>query len=290
MLSVIIPSYKDPLLGKTINSLLENAEGEIEVIPVLDGYEQDIEQDERVKPVCLESNVGMRGATNAGLAKAKGDFIMKADSHCLFGPGFDRIMIEDCAEDWLMIPRRYSLNVAEWRISKGQYIKDYHYLAFPRQSPQGFGLFPQAWTQRTYERIKNPEFVIDDTMVFQGSCYFANRAYFMKHVGFLDDEPYGPFSDEPLEVGLKYWLGGGAVKVNKRTYYAHLFKNKKIYQSKYATPRRYKFDRRTKTGHAWGAKHWVNDEEPDMIHPFSWLVEKFWPVPTWPEDRALWHI
>lgn len=32
MISIIIPSYKDPLLHKTIDSLFENAEGEIEVI------------------------------------------------------------------------------------------------------------------------------------------------------------------------------------------------------------------------------------------------------------------
>lgn len=38
MLSVIIPSWKDPLLQKTIDSLLENAGGEIEIIAVLDGY------------------------------------------------------------------------------------------------------------------------------------------------------------------------------------------------------------------------------------------------------------
>ena len=41
MLSVIIPSYKDPLLHKTIESLLENAEREIEIIAVLDDYRPD---------------------------------------------------------------------------------------------------------------------------------------------------------------------------------------------------------------------------------------------------------
>ena len=40
-LSVIIPCHKDPYLQKTIDSLLENATGEIEVIAVLDGYWAD---------------------------------------------------------------------------------------------------------------------------------------------------------------------------------------------------------------------------------------------------------
>jgi len=37
-LSVIIPSYKDPLLFKTIQSILDNFTGNFDIIPVLDGY------------------------------------------------------------------------------------------------------------------------------------------------------------------------------------------------------------------------------------------------------------
>ena len=291
MLSVIIPSYRDPVLHKTIDSLLDNAEGEIEIIPVLDGYIPDppVIEDKRVKIIHLVKNHGMRGAINAGLKKAKGDFIMKSDSHCLYGKGFDRIMAEDCQENWLMIPRRYPLNLEEWRISRGR-IKDYHFLSFPTKSTYGFGTFPIEWRQRTYERLKDPKCIIDDTMTFQGSCYFANRKYFMEHVGYLKDVDYASFFDEPLEVGLTYWLGGGEVKVTKKTHYAHLFKNRNYYDRKDSAPRDYKLNRYTRECHSRAAKHWINDEEPNMIHPFSWLVEKFWPVPTWPESRELWKV
>jgi hypothetical protein len=34
----------------------------------------------------------------------------------------------------------------------------------------------------------------------------------------------------------------------------------------------------------WSAEHWMNNREPGMIHTLEWLIEKFWPVPTWPED------
>lgn len=37
MLSVIIPSYYDPFLAKTVKSLLKSARGEMEVIAVQDG-------------------------------------------------------------------------------------------------------------------------------------------------------------------------------------------------------------------------------------------------------------
>ena len=42
LLSIVIPSYKDPLLHKTVDSLLENAVGDIEIIVTLDGYWPDV--------------------------------------------------------------------------------------------------------------------------------------------------------------------------------------------------------------------------------------------------------
>jgi len=60
MLSVIIPSYKDPLIKNTVESLLENAEGELEVNVVLDGYwlkPEYIVQDERVNYIHLGKTV-----------------------------------------------------------------------------------------------------------------------------------------------------------------------------------------------------------------------------------------
>jgi len=28
----------------------------------------------------------------------------------------------------------------------------------------------------------------------------------------------------------------------------------------------------------------MNNEEPNMIHSFSWYINKFWPIPTWPDN------
>lgn len=292
MISIIIPTYKDPFLQKTIDSLLENAQGEIEVIPVLDGYipGTPIKSDSRVRAINLPENRGMRGAINAGIAKVKGEFIMKCDSHCLFGPGYDKIMTENCAENWLMIPRRYSLDIANWQRDEKRPVRDYHYLSFPVITRDyGICLSNQGyWPERTRER-KDPRYDIDDTMTFEGSCWLANKKYFMKRVGFLDDrkETYGTFADEPQEIGLKYWLGGGENKVIKKTWYAHLVKRNHHYKAGLFT-REYKTGANAARSRTWSAKHWMNNEEPDMIHPFSWLVEKFWPVRTWPEDRRLW--
>lgn len=283
MLSVIIPSCYDPHLQKTINSVLKNASGEIEVLPVLDGYvpKRKIKADRRVKPIFFAWNQGMRPAINAGLARARGKYIMKCDSHCAFGAGFDKIMTEYCEEDWLMIPRRYSLKEAVWRRGINKPYRDYHYLTYP-------GLSSQDWFQRGFERSA-PCYDIDDTMIFQGSCWFANKKYFMKRVGQLDArrEAYSPFGGEQVEVGLKYWLGGGEVKIIKKTWYAHLNKRPHHYQAGIYS-RRYKSNPWIYASRAWMAKHWMGNEEPGMIHPISWLIEKFWPVPSWPEDRFKW--
>ena len=280
-LSVIIPAYKEPYIQKTIDSLLDVSElgGELEIIPVLDGpwMVGTIRPDFRVRTIQFTRNKGMRAAINAGLESAIGDFVLKVDAHCAFAQGFDRIIVENCEENWLMVPREYSLDENTWGIIKKRRFRDYHYLNFPGT---GF-MTPQT------DKVTNSKLEIDDTMAFQGSCWMANRNFFMENVGFLDDRPYlyGPFAADQLEMGLKYWLKGHSVKVNKKTWYAHLWKMPRHYFSG-------EYGKKPSLGAnwAWATDHWFNNREPNMIHSLSWLIEKFWPVPTWPEDRNLWRI
>jgi glycosyltransferase involved in cell wall biosynthesis len=284
MISAIIPSRNERFLNQTIQSLLENAVGEIEVIAIIDeSWPEKVIKDNRVIYIHFGSPRGMRAGVNAGLSVVHGQYIMKTDGHCLFAPGFDKVLAENCEENWLVIPRRYSLDAEAWTIDKGRPFRDYHYLCFPAKGkPHDWGMHGVEWPERTRAR-SDPKYDIDDTMSFQGSLWFANRDYFMKHVGFLDDrtDTYSTFAQEPQEVGLKYWLGGGVIKVNKKTWYAHLHKGRHW-------GRMYREDPNTVASHNWSAKHWMEGKEPGMIHPISWLVEKFWPVPTWPEDRSLW--
>ena len=46
--SVIIPSRNEHFLQKTIDDLLEKAEGDVEIVVVMDGTDQDVRQDKRV--------------------------------------------------------------------------------------------------------------------------------------------------------------------------------------------------------------------------------------------------
>jgi len=289
-LSILIPAYREPFLVKTINDLLQNAEGEVEIFVNIDGPKpKQIVENKRVRYFHHPKPIGMRAGANLGLKHATGKFIMKTDAHCSFAKGFDTVLKKDCQENWLMIPRRYSLNTKDWKKDPKRPIRDYHYYAFPSEKTK-FGMPCPEWPQVTKKR-SDPKYNIDDTMAFQGSCWFAHRKYFMDRVGFLDDRPdrYTPYSAEQLETGLNYWLKDGKVKINKNTWYAHLFKNSNFYKT-WGLDRNVKTSKMTWNGHRWAAKHWLSNGEPGTKHKFSWLIEKFWPVPGWPEDKKLWII
>lgn len=292
-LSIIIPSYQEPYLINTLESILDNAQGNIDIfVNVDDGTPINFTRnDPRVTFNYPAKPLGMRGGVNLGITKTHGNYIMKCDAHCVFAPGFDTEIIKNMEENWLVVPRRYSLYADGWKKDPRFPPKDYHYIAYPANTRfYGHAMFPHDWKTRGIERTN---INIDDTMTLQGSCYIVNRKYFMNHLGFLDDNPdtYTSFGAEQLEISLKYWLKGGQVKVNKLTWYAHLFKNSRYYHEiAGSVSRKHKVGIKAKGSWSWSTKHWLTNQEPGQIHSFSWLVERFWPVPTWPEDRSLWLL
>ena len=280
-LSVIIPSRNSPFLTKTIEDVLAKAEGEIEVIINVDDNPPEKEvADSRVTYLYPpNSPIGLRQAINACAARAKGKYIMKTDDHCMFAPGFDKALVENMQNNWIVVPSRYSLDAENWVIETNRKPRrDYHYLCYPDpHKGHDQGMHGVEWWDRGKER-SDPKYDIDDTPSFQGSCWFMAKDYFDNFLGGMHEEEYGQFAQETQEITLKAWLSGGTVKVNKKTWYAHLRKGRR-YGRMYSMP----------PGNVeacnWSARHWVNNEEPGMIHKFEWLVnEKFPNMPTWPPD------
>lgn len=218
-LSVIIPSYKDKFLHKTIDSLLENSElgDQLEIIVVLDGYWDEIKQDPRVKVLHLGKNRGMRGAINAGVLISKGKYIMRTDEHCMFGKGFDKIMTDACQFNWIMTARRYFLDPVKWKVMDNDYV-DYEKLVI-QDVDDGVQKFAgQSWKSRTKE---NKDKMIDQTMAMQGSMWCMRRNWWDSVIGELQTEGYGPLIQDSTEMIFKTWKAGGKMVLNKNTWFAH---------------------------------------------------------------------
>lgn len=218
MLSVIIPSYKDPYLHKTIDSLLENSEGEIEIVVVLDGYwpETPIKEDKRIKIVHLGKNRGMRGAINAGVLVSKGEFLMRVDEHQIFGKGYDVILTKDCEENWIVTPRRFFLDPVKWEVMDIPPV-DYCDLVI---AGDGEG---RKFTGLTNSKIaeERKDIMIDETFSMQGSCWIMRRSWWDKIIKELDTETYGPLNFDSHEMVFKTWQAGGKLIVNKNTWHCH---------------------------------------------------------------------
>lgn len=273
--SVLIPSRNERFLIPTIRDVLEKSHGDIEVIVALDGYDTDLPEDKRVRKLVHPSALGMRACINDAASIATGDFFLKCDAHCMFEWGYDTILAQDCEDNWVVIPRRFSLDAENWAIEKnGKPPRDYHYLCYPDpHKDHDHGMHGIEWWSRGKER-RDFQYDIDDNMSAQGSCWFMPRKQW-NWLGGLSEIGYGGFSQEFQEIGLKTWLGGGQVKVNKKTWYAHLHKGKR-YGRMYSISQR-----EIIAAHDWSAVHWMRRAEPNMIHDIDWLIEKFWPVPTW---------
>jgi len=215
MVSVVIPSYKDKYLHNTIDSLLDQAGGEVEVIVVLDGYwpETSLRIDDRVRIVHLGKNRGMRGAINAGVRVAQGEYIMRTDEHCMFAKDYDLILTKDIEPNWIVTARRYFLDPIEWKVMDVPYI-DYEKLVI--QDNKKFS--GQRWSSRKNERRT---IMIDETMAMQGSMWLMPHAWWDKVIGELQTEGYGPHYQDSHEMVFKTWQAGGKLMVNKNIWYAH---------------------------------------------------------------------
>lgn len=271
--SVIIPARNEPYLNRTVDEVFSKAAGDVEAIVVLDGYKPETPPKERtnLRLIHFDRSHGMRPAINAAAGAAKGKYLMKLDAHCLLAEGYDEILAAECDDNWIVVPRRYSLDANRWAPIEDKRATDYHYLCYPHPNGALHGI---RWDARARER-ENVE--IDDEMSSQGSCWFMTQDHFWKRIGGMDAGNYGTFAQEFQELGLKTWLGGGRVAVNKRTWYAHWHKPRDH-------GRGYFLSAREKVkGEKYSTDYWMNNRWPDRQHDIEWLIEKFWPVPTWPE-------
>lgn len=212
MLSCIIPSYKDPLVHKTTQSILDNAVGEVEVICVFDGYWDTPIDDPRVKVIHLGKNRGMRGAINAGVSIASGDILMRTDEHCSFAKGFDKVIAESIKDDEIVVPTRYFLDPRSFTRMNLPPVN------FAKLVIKGGKFTAENWKERD-EEMK--DVMVGETMGMQGSCWFMKKVLWDNVIVELQTEGYGHLIQDSHEMVFKVWRAGGRLMLNKNTWYAH---------------------------------------------------------------------
>jgi cephalosporin hydroxylase len=266
--SVIIPAREEIYLERTIRNVLENAEGEIEILVMLDGWipEPQIVCDERVTFVHFKESIGQRAAINEGARRAKGKYLMKLDAHCAVDKGFDVKLAKDCEYDWTVIPRMYNLDINTWK-PKPNKKTDYMYIGWNDKNE----LRSLYYTGSEWKNWHKREELIDDTMGCMGPGFFMHKDRFWELGGC--DEAHGGWGQQGIEVACKAWLSGGSLKVNKKTWFAHWFRG----DTGFPYPLSGKVVAKARD---YSKDLWINNKWPLQKRNFEWLVEKFAP-PSW---------
>jgi hypothetical protein len=278
-----VTNFGTTVLQQTVKDVLQKIRGDTEVLVMFDGEPfQELPEDPRLRVFYNKESRGSKPCINDLIQLARGTYFFKLDSHCMMSEGFDEVLSSSMEDDWVVIPRFYVLNAEEWKWQDDRFY-DYFYLPCPLTDPKQFRFQAGGhWKQRTKERLDVP---IDENMKLHGSCFFMAKEFFIKNIGELSSE-IDNCSGEDIEISLKTWLGpwNGKLMVNKNAWQAHMHKGGQ-------RPRGYHMgSEQIKTTYDWIAKYWMGNKWQERKHDLDWLIEKFYPVPTWPENfMELWE-
>ncbi len=301
-LSILIPARNEQFLARTVEDIMRNIRGNTEVIVVLDGQWADppLTDNDRLTIIDNHESIGQRAATNQACRLSRAKYIMKVDAHCAFDEGFDVKMIAEMQDDYTMVPIMYNLHAFDWACTvckeriyqgptpkecpkcKGKMIKDI--LWQPRRNRESIFYRFDTTLHFQYhgDRKKTPanEGHLVETLSLQGSCFMLTRDKYWELN--ICDEGFGSWGQQGTEVACKTWLSGGKVLVNKKTWYAHMFRTQ---GGDFGFP--YPLSGRA-VDHArkYSRELFMNNTWDKQIHPLSWLIEKFKPLPDWHEDKG----
>lgn len=291
-LSILMPSRNEIFTAKTIENVLANSSERCEIICVLDGQwpPEPIPQHPRVTVVYLPKSIGQRAATNVAARLSKAKYVMKLDSHCSLGQGFDEIMMADMQDDWVMVPTMYNLHAFDWVCPDGHrryqgpsgVCKDcgkptkMDILWKAKPSPETTSmrfdrdLKFQYWGE--YKKQQKGDLV--ETMSLLGACWMVTREKYWEWK--ICDENHGSWGQQGTEVACKGWMSGGAVMVTKKTWFAHMFRTQggdfgfpyPISGGDVDRARKYSKDL------------WFGNKWDKAVHDLDWLIKKFNP-PDW---------
>jgi hypothetical protein len=296
-LSILIPSRNEIFLRRTIEDILSNAEGDTNIIAILDGAWSDppIPDDPRVTLVYHPVSVGQRAATNEAARLSTADFVMKCDAHCMFAKGFDLDMMAHCEPDMTLVPEMRNLHAFDWQCNAcgdRTYQGPEPTTCKACGASEGFEMVV-VWKPRPHTRQRHMRFDRDlhfqywrgyksragdsdlvETMSLIGACWMMRRARYWELGGL--DELHGSWGQMGTEIACKTWLSGGRLLCLRTTWFAHLFRTQPGFKFPYPLSGSQVEQARRHSRWLWEGGNWEKAK-----YPLSWLVEKFAPVPGW---------
>jgi hypothetical protein len=203
--------------------------------------------------------------------------------------------MEDMQDDWTMVPKMYNLHAFDWVCKNGHRRyqgpegvceecgepTEMDILWQPKKSPETTAmrfdgtLRFKYWSD--YKKRQGDGHIVE-TMSLLGACWMATRDKYWELE--LCDEKHGSWGQQGTEVACKTWLSGGRLVVNKRTWFAHLFRTQKGFGFPYPNPGISK-------AREYSRDLWLKDSWDKAQYPLSWLINKFAPVPDWDVSKGI---
>lgn len=307
-LSVLIPGRNEMFMAKTVENVLANIRGNTEIIVFLDGTWADpgIPDDPRVTIIYSGISIGQRAGTNRACQLSRAKYVMKLDAHCCVDEGFDVKLMETMEDNWTVVPTMYNLHAFDWVCDKcgnrwyqsptpthcciDRDGKERNEKCDSKQFHRDIIWKPRLWKKSLYFRFdktlhfqywgafgNRPEAQGDivEILSIQGSCFFMTREKYWELN--ICDEGHGSWGQQGVEVACKTWLSGGRLVVNKKTWYAHMFRTQ---GGDFGFP--YPLSGAdVEKARAYSRHLWMDNGWKLAKHDLQWLLDKFKPVPDW---------
>lgn len=296
-LSIIIPARNEEFLSLTVEGLLKNKRGNTQIVIGLDGEwaNPPIEDNKDVTIIYYGKSIGQRAMGNRCAAISNAKWILKLDAHCIVDEGFDEKIIDGVEDNWTVVPILYNLHAFDRVCPKCRY-RLY-------QGPEPMSC-PECGITMKREMVWRPRFsrksefyrfdttlhfqyhgerksqveknnMFPETMSLQGSCFMlTKKRYFDLNI---NDETWGSWGNQATEVACKTWLSGGSVRVNRKTWYSHLFRTQ---GGSFGFPYP-QSGNQVEHARQMSRDLFMNNKWDKQIYPLSWLIEKFKPMDGW---------
>jgi len=306
-LSVLIPARNEAHVTRTVETVLANIRGDTNIIVVLDGNWSDttILDHPRVHLIYHATPIGQRHSVNEAARISTAKYVMKLDAHCMVSEGFDVTLMApyetgEIGMDTTTVPRMLNLHAFNW-VCDGcghetyqgpipetcalcQGVPHHQKIIWqPRMNRisdfSRFSTVPKFEYWRQYRDRPEAKGELADLMCHVGAGWMLPRERYWKLGGL--DEGHGHWGQMGIEVSCKAWLSGGRQIVNKRAWYAHLFRTQKGFS--FPWPMK---ERDAEKAREYSRSLWFENAWPQQVRPLSWILEKFAPVPDWHEPTG----